>query len=488
MSRQDRNMIRRRGVRRAMTATPLVATAMVIGLIPSTGAAAEEQSVDTELDYTCEFPSEDRDITVGVTAQFPVDGAVDAAIEPADAELEVTIPDSGAAGLVESDADDPVVNGTAELDIEADLPKDSERVSWSELEIPETSVSEDDELTLEASGSMPSVTAAESGDASFSTGELTLELTPDDAEDPLDDPDQVTLSCEPESDQDTELASVPVSGDEDSDTDEDSDNSDAQPSDDDDEEDVPEWCYQIPDHINSMCAHMTGYSNVEQLNGAVMIETSDPGSLDYDLIEAETRPCEEDDLPEGNWECDSNVAIQPVVATLDLPEVESTLLTFEFMPVQATVELTMAEDYIDIDSETVSMRDPDTNETAYALTADIETTMSMRLSDVRVNDEPLDVGPDCRTAEPAPVEMRGESPDIVPDDPENYNVQFGGALRGFVDIPAFEGCGATEDLDPLLTGSISGEDNYIKMMQGAPCPEVGATPDACPPEVPEPRR
>jgi hypothetical protein len=48
-------------------------------------------------------------------------------------------------------------------------------------------------------------------------------------------------------------------------------------------------------------------------------------------------------------------------------------------------------------------------------------------------------------------------------------VNTGGPLTGFVAIPRFAGCGVGEDLDPLLTASISGPDNFIKLIQGVPC-------------------
>lgn len=49
-------------------------------------------------------------------------------------------------------------------------------------------------------------------------------------------------------------------------------------------------------------------------------------------------------------------------------------------------------------------------------------------------------------------------------------------------IPAFSGCGVTEDLDPLFTGTVSGPDNYLKLMMGTLC--APAEPFLCPPIVP----
>ena len=56
----------------------------------------------------------------------------------------------------------------------------------------------------------------------------------------------------------------------------------------------------------------------------------------------------------------------------------------------------------------------------------------------------------------------------------------------YTDIPPFTGCGVGEDLDPLLTGLISGKDNYVKMTQGAIC-DI-RTERTCPPAPPELQR
>ena len=57
----------------------------------------------------------------------------------------------------------------------------------------------------------------------------------------------------------------------------------------------------------------------------------------------------------------------------------------------------------------------------------------------------------------------------------------GGPLEGTVTIPTFTGCGVTENLDPLFTGSISGPGNLARAIQGKPC-NVLVT--SCKPTVP----
>lgn len=85
--------------------------------------------------------------------------------------------------------------------------------------------------------------------------------------------------------------------------------------------------------------------------------------------------------------------------------------------------------------------------------------VEIRISDVRVDQVPLHVGPRCRTATPMHLHLVGISP--------QYNLFTGGPLDGKVTIPPFTGCGiGRDDLDPLLTGTISGPGNPLHMIQG----------------------
>ncbi|CAM5523072.1 hypothetical protein SHIRM173S_11111 [Streptomyces hirsutus] len=51
-----------------------------------------------------------------------------------------------------------------------------------------------------------------------------------------------------------------------------------------------------------------------------------------------------------------------------------------------------------------------------------------------------------------------------------YLLLSGGVLSGEATVPAFTGCGAGgENLDRLLTASVSGPGNQIKQVQGQTC-------------------
>ncbi len=84
--------------------------------------------------------------------------------------------------------------------------------------------------------------------------------------------------------------------------------------------------------------------------------------------------------------------------------------------------------------------------------------VNVRISNVRVDQVPLNVGPNCHSAVPMHLNLVGLSP--------KYTLFQGGPLKGTVTIPPFTECGTGGDnLDPLLTGMISGPGNKIVQMQ-----------------------
>ncbi|CAM5575902.1 hypothetical protein STENM223S_04781 [Streptomyces tendae] len=108
---------------------------------------------------------------------------------------------------------------------------------------------------------------------------------------------------------------------------------------------------------------------------------------------------------------------------------------------------------------------------------------SPRLTALEVNGTPLDVGSGCPTepsltsADPDPAKhpgdhavLYGKAEQVLGEDVTGYTILTGGPLSGEVTIPAFTGCGTGgEDLDRLLTASVSGPGNYIEQVQGQTC-------------------
>ncbi|MBO0883582.1 MAG: hypothetical protein J2P17_25260, partial [Mycobacterium sp.] len=104
--------------------------------------------------------------------------------------------------------------------------------------------------------------------------------------------------------------------------------------------------------------------------------------------------------------------------------------------------------------------------------------VALRLSGARVNGVPLNLGPHCRANRSIVLILHGSTATNPP-----YLVDSGGMLTGLITIPPFTGCGVGEDLDPLLTATLSGPDNFVRVLQGPVCDP--ANPDnegkPCPP-------
>lgn len=66
--------------------------------------------------------------------------------------------------------------------------------------------------------------------------------------------------------------------------------------------------------------------------------------------------------------------------------------------------------------------------------------------------------------------LYGRGEQVLGQDATGYLLLSGGALSGEATVPAFTGCGTDgEDLDRLLTASVSGPGNHIKQVQGQTC-------------------
>lgn len=250
----------------------------------------------------------------------------------------------------------------------------------------------------------------------------------------------------------------------------------------------------------SLSAYITGYANVRKLNGASLIP------LSCLLIEQGLPEPPHVPAPEGEFHF-----FTPSLANLshqgrkETPPFTSTFLTFDFQPVTATMVL---EQTGPITIGTLFRAVFATGDNYLDNT--IRAPLVLRVLDVKVNGVELDVGPSCRTATPLsspdPEPARYPGPHLVMvgkghipagQPAQGYQLTSGGPLTGEVTIPAFKGCGADgENLDRLLTASISGPGNYVKQIQGQTCTVLNQAPtddpqcteDLQPYVVPKPER
>jgi hypothetical protein len=219
------------------------------------------------------------------------------------------------------------------------------------------------------------------------------------------------------------------------------------------------------------CAYITGYSDVRKLDGAALLQ---PRHALPALVNV--------DFAHGH-KFSNGKLIAYSTAELDyrgrhqLPPLRATFLAFRFVPVSATLTITELTP-ISIVSASGITAPP------YPLTVRATSRVSISVSGVDVNGVPLAVGPHCRPVSSVQLVLHAHGENTLP--PKGYTVPTGGPLTGMLTIPRFTGCGVTENLDALLTGSISGPRNYVEMTQGKLCAPSEPHALSCPPPVPKP--
>lgn len=145
---------------------------------------------------------------------------------------------------------------------------------------------------------------------------------------------------------------------------------------------------------------------------------------------------------------------------LKLPPAEGYFVAFRFMPSTNTTE------FIQRGKATGTVRNLDMG----AMTADVDMTVRLfvLVRDVKQDGVPLNVGKQCRTTRPSAIRIKGKV-NLAPGAETEVKSRYA--------ISPFTGCGATEELDPLITGLVSGPDN-LQITRMTSC-GVGAE---CPPE------
>jgi hypothetical protein len=239
---------------------------------------------------------------------------------------------------------------------------------------------------------------------------------------------------------------------------------------------LPKGCGQIKVRGSgvAVCGYITGYSDVAKLYGAAPLQPKRPARPALVNIDFAYRHL----FKPGRLIAFSTGELY-YRGRHELPPVRATFLAFRFVPVTATIKVTELTP-ISIRSVSGITAPP------YPITVSATTRVAIAISDVDVNGAPLAIGPHCRPVSTARLTLIGRGDNTIP--PRGYTVPTGGPLSGRLTIPAFTGCGVTENLDPLLTGSISGPGNFVLMTQGKLCGPAKPRDWTCPPPVPKPLR
>ncbi|MFF0535253.1 DUF6801 domain-containing protein [Streptomyces coelicoflavus] len=502
---------RARARARART-TSIAAFVVLAALVPTTASASGTQQVEAELPYVCTLPSGPLPATVRVSAEFPERASAGEPFTPSGVTTTVELPDQAVADLAARDA--AGVRAATRLGVGVAQNAATATATWRGSAEP-VALPESGPLTLVTKGDVPSVAGRGDGDLTFSAGALAIDLALEAADGTAADaatagPGSLTVDCALAEDAPGQglLATVPVgtgtaapsgspsspspSGPAGTSGAPDDGQSDA-PGDREaerqserspkvlentpgtaaDRDEVPPCRYdeQHPPTDVSLNAYVTGYANVKKMKGAaylppscVLIEQGIPvpGPPDPDYLIFDT-------VSYANFHYQER---------RQTPPFEATFLSFDFAPVKATMVLEQT-DTMRIDSRMkMSMTDFSTTTDTY-----VRAPLVLHVLDLEVNGTPLDVGSECRTEtsltseDPDPANFpgdhlvlygRGEL--LIGQPATGYLLLSGGVLSGEATIPAFTGCGTDgEDLDRLLTASVSGPGNLIKQVQGQTC-------------------
>jgi hypothetical protein len=144
----------------------------------------------------------------------------------------------------------------------------------------------------------------------------------------------------------------------------------------------------------------------------------------------------------------------PISGKLSIPATDGYFVAFRFMPATSRVEIVPDGDAAG--TATVKTgKDSGCKAVGTSICADTDVTAKVfiKLSEAKVDGKVLDVGANCRTAQPASVNIKALVPISFPAPPAKVTSTF--------TTPPFAGCAGHEDVSRLLTGLVAGPGNTL---------------------------
>ena len=391
--------------------------AVVAGTLAGAGSASGAQATITNLAYHCAFPSGAQPVSVSVAATFPESGAAGQAIQPAEVRLTIVVPPAALMNLASP------VTPVAGLSVKLAQGGTSSTTRWAGLTAPQTAVPLKGALTVVATGAVPAATPSGAGDITFGADALDIAFS-----------SATTVSCSLDAGQTGTLATVPVS----------TVTTSGPPA-----TTRPPAGSQAsgaavqPNAAIQLQGWVIVRANVNKLGEAVTI-----GPAPLNITNTGSA------IVNGDFHLYWS-------GTIVFPPTKATFLDFGFTPSVGTMNFTeVGKLWIDSWAHAG---------VPHATAVDNE---EIRVHDLTANGTVLDAGQTCQTKTPVHITLVGVN---------GYQPVLGGPLEGTVDIPPFAGCGVTENLNPLFTGSISGPGNLTRGIQGKPC---NVNVPTCKPTVP----
>jgi hypothetical protein len=480
MIQPRRRMGRLAAATTAGVATLAVSGVAVAGATSGSGTVAMRQT-STSIAYTCRFPSRAQQVSLRVAAEFPAAGTVGQAIQPTGVHTTITLPraalgDLGSLGAAK-------VRASATLDVNVAEGATSATAAWRVAAPRPTTLPAAGSLMLAASGAVPPAAAGAPGRVTFTANGLLLVFAPRQAAGTAGSPAALAVACGLTPGHDARLAAVPVSSPSPSPV------ASAKPGTARHPAIVIQQSPRGPvSQGKSSCitraplpgigsAFVAGFSNVSKLHEATLLgpgPDNQPRAALSDVKNEEFLTV----LPH----CNPNlfpIQYQYAIGQLNyrdqnrFPPAKSTLLTFRFIPVMATLDISLVPfNCRDVGGHLVaktSLCIQVKNPPPYTTTiSTITSEEGIRVSSLAVNGVRLNVGQHCQTVAPTKVTLAGKTP--------QYSLLDGGPLTGDITIPRFTGCGVGENLDPLLNASVSGPRNFAILTQGPLCEKFPQTP------------
>lgn len=446
-----------RRIRRA-----LVIAAAAISLVVVTGNAGAQQDpppagplvIDASLDYVC---GEAGPVTLRVTGTLPQEGVVGEPVEASDVGLQVTVPAPAFAGLPDAAS----VTAVTRLDVRP--------ATWTAVQSDPVPLA--DPVTFDGTVTAPPVTPHRVGDLTLAAGDMTVDLTGYAEDGTPTEPPTIGLTCVLAEGETAAFATVPVGAPtpgqvpsprpgERGQQDQGGAPSAAAPT---IAAPPPPECYRLPDvpveYRAPFCAKVNGRANIAKLDAAVYQPT---GMVNITATNLMINKCPEKP-PVG---CQDALVLPELNGEPKYPPAPGSFYAFGFMPATGTMQLTQVG-LANVHQWSKLTPIPGQPGEYEGLTT-VKVKLSAQILEATVNGVPVPVGPDCRSAEPIDAEFTATY-----NGPDKYSITKGGPLMGTVTIPPFSGCGTDEDLDPILTGLISGPGNYVRLYQGAVCTITG---------------
>ena len=400
-----------------MPRAAVLGVAVAVTAAGLSGVTAVAGTVSRTTATTCGFPPGAEQVPAAVSATFPSSAAPGQPVRATGLTAALELPEA----LVKRLRDNGIrrVGGTVDVRLFARYDGQVRDVSTGRVRLADTALPESGGLRLDVAADSPAVTAQ--GGVTFELHGVAAALT-------LHDPAS-GVACEPTADPPAVLAEVPAAG---------AAGPGAAPE--------PQPAPVAPAGLPVSYWIDNSVTRIQKLGSEMAIGR-------------------------GRFDAEADIAQKPypITGAMQMPPAEGYFVTFGFAPVNNTVE--MVQDGATTGNLSNVQFVPG------GIAADVNTTIpvAIKLRQVSVDGVAIDPGPNCRTATPAAINIQARLT-FLPDPSQVPPVP----VETTFDIPPFAGCGATEDLDPLLTGLISGPGNtlrstlVLRCFRNQNCPPEGA--------------